>query len=146
MGKAENWVHYTQNILNINRLTHLEPEVPEGVDTTPEDLLKLVTAKDPYEPRLKPISEDAKVKGGLPAWNVRLCGEIQNFGSENPILGLQNYGVAVAKSLVWPGAYSFFNSGRVISIYVGDGQKYETKTYYPIFPPTFRTDPKDKPT
>ena len=27
MGKPENWVHYTQNILKANRLTHMEPEV-----------------------------------------------------------------------------------------------------------------------
>lgn len=75
MGKPENWAHYTQNILNINRLAHLEPEVPDGVETTPEDLLKIITAKDPYEARLKPISQDGKVKGGLPSWGVKLCGE-----------------------------------------------------------------------
>lgn len=65
----------------------MEPEVPEGVDTTPEELLKAVTAKDPYEPRLKPISDDGNVKGGLPAWGVKLCGETQTFAHENAALG-----------------------------------------------------------
>lgn len=34
MGKAENWVHYNQNILRIGRVSHMEPEQPED---PPED-------------------------------------------------------------------------------------------------------------
>jgi hypothetical protein len=40
MAKPENWVHYSPNILNIGRLTHLEPEVPEGDDIDAEELKK----------------------------------------------------------------------------------------------------------
>lgn len=29
-------------------------------------------------------------------------------------------------------------------MYVGDGLKYESATYYPIFPPKIREDPKEK--
>ena len=110
MGKLENWVHYTPNILNANRLTHMEPEGDGDVD--PEELKKRLEAADPYEPRLKPISLDKKVKGGLPAWVVRLCGDTTTFANANPALGKQNYGVSVARSMWWPGAYSFFTQGR----------------------------------
>jgi hypothetical protein len=36
---------------------------------------------------LKPISLDKKVKGGLPAWTVKLTGEeLTSFGNVNPIV------------------------------------------------------------
>ena len=56
MAKAENWCHYTLNILDIARTQHPEPEVPDGVDIEPEVLRKQIEAKDPYEDRLKPIT------------------------------------------------------------------------------------------
>jgi radial spoke head protein 4/6 len=52
------WVHHNVNILLNNRTGHLDPEVPEGLEIEPEELLKQIEAKDPYEPRLKPIGED----------------------------------------------------------------------------------------
>ena len=35
----------------------------------------------------------------------------------------------------------FFSQGRFLSIYVGNGLKYETTTYYPINPPKIMDDP-----
>lgn len=32
LATAENWVHFTQNILKNGRMTLLPPEVPEGVE------------------------------------------------------------------------------------------------------------------
>jgi radial spoke head protein 4A len=112
MAKPENWIHYTSNILGAARLIHMEPEVPDGSNLEPEDLKKQIEAADPYEDRLKPITKDQKVKGGLPAWNVRLCGETSTFASVNPAQGKQNYGVVVVRSLQWPGSYSFFTQSR----------------------------------
>lgn len=106
MAKPESWVHYSQNILLCNRLTHMEPEADENED--PEVLKKRIEAADPFERRLKPINLDAKVKGGLPAWTVKLCGDSQSFQNSNPALGQVNYGVVVVKSLQWPGSYSFY--------------------------------------
>ena len=84
----------------------MEREAPEGVEE--EDFKKDIEKADPFENRLKPVNEDKKVKGGIPAWSVKLCGDLQNFGNENPALGTNNYGVAVLRSYVWPGCYSFF--------------------------------------
>ena len=107
MGKLENWVHYSQNILKECRIVHMERETPEGVEE--EDFKKQIEAADPFEKRLKPVSLDKKVKGGIPAWTVKLCGDTTNFANANPALGQNNYGVAVLRSFVWPGAYSFFS-------------------------------------
>lgn len=52
-------------------------------------------------------------------------------------------GVVVVRSLQWPGAYNFYNNGRVTQIYVGNGHKYEEKTYYPVHPPTVNEDPEE---
>jgi hypothetical protein len=32
-----------------------------------------------------------------------------------------------------------------MQVYVGDGLKYEQKTFYPVFPPKIRDDPVEKP-
>lgn len=49
-----------------------------------------------------------------------------------------SYGTVVVKSMWWPGAYTFFNNGRTLSVYCGDGLKQElpSMTYYPCLPPT----------
>lgn len=46
-----------------------------------------------------------------------------------------NFGVVVIRSLQWPGSYTFYNQGRSLSIYVGNGLKYETESYFPVEPP-----------
>jgi radial spoke head protein 4A len=79
MAKAENWVHHAESILGCNRLRHLETEAPEGVD--PDVWVAQIKKADPAEPRLKSIVADKKVKGGLPCWSVRLCGDSTQFGS-----------------------------------------------------------------
>ncbi len=119
-------------------------EPPEGEEIDPEELKKRVEAADPSEPRLKPISNDKKVKGGDNAWIVRSHGESTSFKQLNPILPAVNYGVVVAKSMWWPGAFSFFTQGRWCSIYVGNGLKFEEAAYYPVFPPIIAADPKER--
>jgi len=58
MSSADMWVHYTNNILKCCRTGHMDPEVPEGMEIEPEELLKQIEAADPYEPRLKSITLD----------------------------------------------------------------------------------------
>jgi hypothetical protein len=63
----------------------------------------------------------------------------------NPVNPKQkvNYGVVVVKSLQWPGSYTFYHNSRYINVYVGNGQKYETTTYYPVNPPKILEDPTE---
>lgn len=61
MSNIGMWVHHSVGILLNNRTSHKEPEVPEGEDIEPEELLKRIEAADPYEPRLKQIEGDKPV-------------------------------------------------------------------------------------
>ena len=74
MAKAANWVHHMKSILKCNRTTLLEVEAPEGVE--PEEFAKKRQLEDPSERRLKPITDDSKVKGGAPAWTIRSMGDM----------------------------------------------------------------------
>ena len=141
MGRTDMWVHHSQNILKCNRITHIDQS--EGDESG--EVMKKVEAADPYEPRLKNITLDGRVKGGLPAWVVKHSGEQDVFGTpKNPSEKI-NFGTVVVKSLQWPGAHTFFTGGKWMSIYVGDGLKYEQKSFYPVFPPKIREDPSEKP-
>jgi radial spoke head protein 4A len=118
LNKQEFWVHYTPNILNNGRVSHMDPEnVPDDVD--PEVLKKQIEAKDPYEKRLKHLSADREVAVGgtgknskQSSWVIRLLGDATDyFNPQKPSKKINN-GVVVAKSLQWPGAYTIHTNGR----------------------------------
>lgn len=141
MCKLSNWVHYTRNILQCNRLKHAEPEAED--DEALEKAKKLQESQDPYEPRLKSIDADEKVKGGYAAWSIRQHGDRMVYAPANPAYQNQNYSVVVVKSNFWPGSFTFFNEGKWSQIYVGDGQKHETHRYFPVNPPVVCADPEE---
>jgi len=142
VSRAEMWVHHTQNILRCNRITH-QDQGGEGDDAA--EVMKRVEAGDPYEKRLKPITLDTKIKGGLPAWTVKQYGDQGTYGTAKKPDDKQSFGTVVVRSLQWPGAHTFFTGGKWQQIYVGDGLKFEQKTFYPVFPPKIREDPVEKP-
>jgi hypothetical protein len=41
--------------------------------------MKLLQEADPYERRLKPITEDKAIAKGIPAWIVRMMGDSTEF-------------------------------------------------------------------
>ena len=45
---------------------------------------KEIEAKDPFEPRLKPITLDKSCKGNYPAWIIRAYGDKMNYAAANP--------------------------------------------------------------
>lgn len=133
MGWINEWAHLTPSILLQGRITHMEGKPEEGEEEIePEELLAREVKKDPWEPRLKPISQDLSTRGGTPAWIIRSYNVKDTY--KNAMSGKlsENYGTVVVKSLWWPGATTFYKDGRTIQIYVGDGQKNESQTYYPI--------------
>ena len=74
MLKLDNWLHHIPSILKQGRLTHLDAKPAEGEggeEVDPEELKKREIAKDPWEPRLKPITKDKLTKGDMPAWIIR---------------------------------------------------------------------------
>ena len=72
MADMKMWVHLTPQILNQGRTTHKEGKALEGEEEVePEELLRREVEKDPWEPRLKPITNDNKTQGNMPAWVLR---------------------------------------------------------------------------
>lgn len=101
----------------------------------PEELKKREIAKDPWEPRLKPITHDSTTKGELPAWTVRSYDCSHLYLDEKTQQCRSSYGTVVVKSMWWPGSYTFYFKEQTLQIYVGDGMKHEAQTYYPVHPP-----------
>ena len=124
----------------------MEPEPAEGDERDPEEIKKEHEARDPSEARLKPVSADQTLKGGIPCWQVRKYGDQDTYLNANPALPSLNYGVAVARSNLWPGAFNFFSQGRWFHFYLGSGHKNEETTFYPVFPPEVVADPEERPT
>lgn len=121
----------------------MEIEAPEGDD--PEEFAKKRALQDPSEKRLKPITDDAKVKGNAPAWSVRGLGDMTAYSASNPTAAKQIFGVVVARSNTWPGSVAFFTMQRHLQqVYCGDGLKFENQTYYPVHTPTMQSDPVER--
>ena len=101
MGNSSMWVHHNVGILKNSKTAHAEPEVPDGSEETPEELLAKIEAVDPYDPRLKPIDGDSKVTVSKSAkmcpWVVKLMGDSTEYKTEQG-KNVSN-GVAVVRSL-----------------------------------------------
>lgn len=50
----------------------------------------------------------------------------------------------MVRSLVWPGAYTFYYERRVVQIYLGHGHKFtQESSQFPSCPPKVNADPKE---
>jgi hypothetical protein len=76
-----------------------------------------------------------------PAWVVRKFGDCDEYlnESKNKVC----YGAVVVRSICWPGAFTIFNQGKSIHIYIGNGLKFDSTPYQYIYTPKFREDPKE---
>ena len=149
MNNVKMWVHAEAGILaGCHKTNHTEEEPPEaeaeaGIDG--EEWMNRIRAKDPFDPRLKPVVEDKKVSISkntkICPWIIKLCGDATEY-ADNAGKKVCN-GVVVVRSLQWPGAYNFYQNGQVQQIYVGSGHKYEEVSYFPVQPPTVNDDPDE---
>ena len=103
-------------------------------------------AADPFEPRLKSIVQDDKIKMGnkmmQSSWTVRLVGDSQEYLTESGKTVC--HGVVVIRSLFWPGSVTLYQNGRQTTIYVGDGTKKTEKLQpFPLLPPSLNLDPEE---
>ena len=147
-SKPDAWVHFNASILKNNRTVHLDPpeEAPEGFDGEydPEEAKKQIEAADPFEPRLKSITLDRKIKMGgklvQSPWVVRLVGDSQEYVDERGKACC--HGVVVVRSLIWPGAYTIYANRKLKSVYVGEGCKFSDELRpFPLAPPSLNVDP-----
>eukprot|EP00826_Nyctotherus_ovalis_P050561 TRINITY_DN6210_c0_g1_i10.p1 TRINITY_DN6210_c0_g1~~TRINITY_DN6210_c0_g1_i10.p1 ORF type:complete len:239 (+),score=82.98 TRINITY_DN6210_c0_g1_i10:1256-1972(+) len=104
--------------------------------------------KDPYEPRLKPLSEDTSnllhtsiALGDISKpWTLQTIGDTSYYREEFREGSFTN-GIIVLKSLVWPGAYVFYCDNRWFNFYIGYGHKADHKDSYPLAPPLPQPEP-----
>jgi len=80
----------------------------------------------------------------MPAWILRSYNCTDQFIDERSGKSTANFGIVVLKSLWWPGAFSFYQGERLLSIYCGNGQKHEAESYYPVCPPTMMAEREEK--
>lgn len=148
MKSLDMWQHYYKGILLNGRTSLNDPVAPEGEEwedeRMEEEKLKLLK-RDPYDDLLKPISKDRKINVSKtlqqPAWCANVMGDATEFMDAGK---KQCNGVAVVRSLQWPGAYTFYTNGGFSQLYVGNGHKYEQNaTFYPVDPPLIEADPEE---
>lgn len=146
------WVHAKPNILFNGRTAHLDPEepaeMPEGEEFDPEEAKKQLEAADPFEPRLKQLTMDQRVKVSASMkvcpWNIRCMGDQTMYSDEkDPKVTVSN-NVVIVRSMIWPGSCSLYYKGRVLQIYLGNGQKNtHPQSMFPVEPPTVLDDPEE---
>ena len=96
-----------------------------------EKFMKKVRLQDPFEKRLKPITEDSAPFGILSAWNIRRYGDQayypSNSKTKKPYVC---HGSTIIESLIWPGYKLAIHNGRYFNLYLGYGQKFGTNLHF----------------
>ena len=79
-------------------------------------------------------------------WVIRFEGDQteyangQNPGSAQTLCN----GAVVVRSLVWPGAYTIYQNGNQVSVYCGNGLKFDQKTNpFPLNPPQLAVEAEE---
>ena len=51
----------------------------------------------------------------------------------------------MVRSLLWPGAVSFYQNGRIVQVYLGNGHKFEQQApcYFPVHPLEIQADAEE---
>ena len=111
----------------------------------PEEFRKKEMEKDPFEKRIKPITEDITIKSNsltnvkIPSWKLSQVYEDKIY--INPYIKLLDekapdfdpaeqkdnkcdYTIICVKSLIWPGAYNFYFGKESYFFYFGNGLKF----------------------
>ncbi|XP_066121424.1 radial spoke head protein 6 homolog A [Saccopteryx bilineata] len=123
-----NWVHHTQHILLQGRCTWVNPlqkkeeeeEMEEEEEKADEGMEEVEQEIGP--PLLTPLSEDAEIMHMSP-WTARLSCSL-----------CPQYSVAIVRSNLWPGAYTYAVGKKFENIYIGWGHKYSPENFNPPLP------------
>ncbi|KAG3256280.1 radial spoke head protein 6 homolog A [Ictidomys tridecemlineatus] len=123
-----NWVHHMQHILPQGRCTWVNPlqkteeeeELGEEEEKADEGIEEVEQEVGP--PLLTPLSEDAEIMH-LSPWTTRLSCTL-----------CPQYSVAVVRSNLWPGAYTYASGKKFENLYIGWGHKYSPDNFNPALP------------
>ena len=149
----KNWVHFSPSILKEGRTVHMEKEAPEGKD--PDEFKKEIVSNDPFEPRLKSISNDTLIKCTIPnikipSWKLSYCYDDKIYTNQDIIINPEDEEslkkdtsisrvIINLRNLIWPGAHVIRMKGQIQYYYFGWGMKYsddilEDKFVFQSFP------------
>lgn len=168
ISDMKTWIHFPPSILNCGRVSHFIDETPEGVD--PDEYRKKIMDKDPFEKRIKPITNDKGIESGFKSDYIeitpwRLDQYYENNIYINPYIKMldenspdfdpneqkdnkANYTITVVRSLRWPGAINVYMGKESYFFYIGDGLKFRNTITEGIFNykkfPTIPNDLDDK--
>jgi len=78
-------------------------------EVEPADLLAKEVKKDPWEPRLKCVCLDNKIKGDMTPWILSKFGVKESYLDPKTSKYSSNYGTVLVKSMWWPGSYVFYH-------------------------------------
>lgn len=162
----KNWIHYPPGILKEGRVSHFI-EVPEDQpDLDPEEFKKKIIMNDPFDKRIKPITEDKQIISNaftqikISPW--KLTQHYESTVYINPYIKMidetspdfdptqvkdnqLDYSLICIKSLIWPGSYNFYINKEPYFFYFGNGQKFiDTNITGPFVYNSFPSIPGDE--
>jgi hypothetical protein len=131
LATPEAWQHCRPSLLKEGRTAPYEDLDEEEIDE--DDAAAMAAAAAAKEVVPRPLTSIAGDKSHLPLnWAVRVVG---GGGDGVCATGMGVHGVAVARSLQWPGAVNVSKKGVTVHCYVGDGVKFSDRAYCPPLPP-----------
>ncbi|XP_053742045.1 radial spoke head protein 4 homolog A-like isoform X1 [Synchiropus splendidus] len=122
------WVHHIQHILMQGRCTWKNPAGKKQEESSALAEDEELEASEEVEPEvgpplLTPLSEDEDIFD-CPPWTILSSTKL-----------ISQHAVAVVRSNVWPGAFTYASEKAFENIYIGWGQKYSGEGYSPPVPP-----------
>nr|KAF6407939.1 radial spoke head 6-like protein A [Molossus molossus] len=107
------WVNPFQKKEEEEELGEEEEKADEGMEEMEQEI---------GPPLLTPLSEDAEIMHMSP-WTARLSCSL-----------CPQYSVAIVRSNLWPGAYTYASGKKFENIYIGWGHKYSSENFNPPLP------------
>uniref|UniRef100_A0AAZ3QXF9 Radial spoke head component 4A n=1 Tax=Oncorhynchus tshawytscha TaxID=74940 RepID=A0AAZ3QXF9_ONCTS len=122
------WVHHVQHILQQGRCVWVnladKPEDDFEEEGDEEEKEEEPDEPDPEvgPPLLTPLSEDAETTN-TPPWSSKMSSTL-----------ISQFALAVLRSNLWPGAYTYASGKKFENIYIGWGLKFVGEGYIPTIP------------
>ncbi|XP_014051759.1 radial spoke head protein 6 homolog A [Salmo salar] len=122
------WVHHVQHILQQGRCVWVnladKPEDDFEEEADEEEKEEEPDEPDPEvgPPLLTPLSEDAETTN-TPPWSSKMSSTL-----------IPQFAIAVLRSNLWPGAYTYASGKKFENIYIGWGLKFAGEGYIPTVP------------
>ncbi|XP_055519725.1 radial spoke head protein 6 homolog A isoform X1 [Leucoraja erinacea] len=132
LDNLANWVHHTAHILPQGRCVWFNAVQKKEEDFEEEEEEEEEAPDEPEPevgpPLLTPLSEDAEISG-IPPWSMKASSIL-----------IPQYAIAVVRSNLWPGSWTFAFGRKFENVYLGWGHKYSPENYSPLAAPSVQAE------